>query len=284
MSNFKIYSLIRCAENILKSSLDDSRSPELDASLLMRAVLACSREELLMNMRMSVEDEAASKYASLVERRAIGEPVAYIMGEKEFMSLKFRVDHRCLIPRPETELLVEKTLEFIGSSRLSVLDLGSGSGCIAISLLKFSSGISVVASDISLSALEVAKKNAEIHGVFDYIEFVEGDLFKPFENRKFDVIVSNPPYIDIEESLPSSVKHFEPFRALFSPWGGLRIPYEIIDKSPFFLNSGGALFMEIHSAKAGLITERFRRAGFSDVTVWKDIAGLDRVVSGINKW
>lgn len=269
-----------CAARIL-----DARgylSAPLDSRVLMKHVLDISDTELFMALSEPAEPEALEEFARLVEKRVEGMPVAYITGSREFMSLDFMVDRRCLIPRPETEVLVEYALDLMEKfDTPRVLDLCTGSGCVAVSLAYYGPEAWISASDISEDALEVARRNASIHGM--PIAFYSGDLFAAIpEGRLFDIIVCNPPYITPGEmkNLPDDVFRFEPHCALVSEKQGLQIAENIISNAFRHLVSGGYLAMEIHSGHAKKVVSLFKKRRFKDIVVVKDLSERDRIVCG----
>ena len=229
-----------------------SHSGRLDAEVLLANVLACQRIDLYARFDEVPNPDQLAKFRGYVKNRAEGQPVAYLVGYREFFSLEFKVNDAVLIPRPETELLVIQSLDFIKEhakpTQLHVLDIGTGSGCIPIALAKHSTRCHLTAVDISPEAIEIAKQNAETHQVDSRIEFIESDLFAAVESdKKFDLIVSNPPYIGTSEegTVDESVRNFEPHVALFSGEKGLDAIEKIISESPDFLNEGGRLMFEL---------------------------------------
>ncbi len=223
-------------------------NPRLDAELLLAHVLKCKRIDLYIHHEKIVGEKELASFRTLIERRATREPLQYITGETEFWGLTIKVTPDVLIPRPETELLVEEALK-IGAAE--ILDIGTGSGCIAITLAKNLPNAHITATDIAKEALEVARKNAEASGVADRIEFVLADVapWKSFEaaNKTFDLIVSNPPYIATHEldSLQPEVSRFEPRQALDGGEDGLLCIRKILDETPPFMKKGAALILEI---------------------------------------
>ncbi|MFC1495904.1 peptide chain release factor N(5)-glutamine methyltransferase [Candidatus Margulisiibacteriota bacterium] len=206
-------------------------------------------------------------------------PLAYELKSQPFMDFDFYVDQNVLIPRPETEQLVEKAIEEIKNLKLKIknlelLDLGTGSGCIAVSLAKYFSHVKITAVDSSPDALAVARKNAKIHNVYDRIEFIEGNLLEPLAGRKFDLIISNPPYIPSKdiETLDSGVKEWEPRKALDGGVDGLDYIRKLIQEGPEYLNPGGMLIFEMGYGQA----EAIRRL-CPGVEIIKDYAGIDRI-------
>ncbi len=218
----------------------------------------------------------------LVRRRAQSEPVAYLVGHREFFGLEFRVTPAVLIPRPDTETLVVELLDAakpLAAPR--ILDLGTGSGCIAVSAAVNHHTAQVTAIDTSDAALAVARENAGTHHVLDRIRFLHGDLFKPCAGEQFDLVVSNPPYIaDHEkETLQNDVRRYEPHAALFSGPSGLEVLSRIVDEAPGHLAAGGSLMLEISPEQAGAVTGRMETTGrYDEIRVVKDLAGLARVV------
>ncbi len=257
----------------------EGASPRLDAEVLLARVLGISRVSLYMMHDRPLSEEEVSAYRALVARRAKGEPVAYILGEKEFWSRPFKVGPGVLIPRPETEFIIERVKCQFSNQPLSILDIGTGSGILAITLALEFPLSQVVAADVSSEAIGFAKENAVTLEAVDRITFIEGDFFKSLPQQKFDLIVSNPPYIATGEleSLPTSVKDFEPRLALDGGNEGLAF-YEKIGKcAPALLNPDGFLIVETGEENAHQAAEIFRMNGFT-ASVFKDYAGLDRIV------
>lgn len=251
-------------------------NPRLDAELLLAHVLKCKRVDLYTGFEKTVGDNHLAEFKALIERRAKREPLQYIIGETEFWGLKFKVTPDVLIPRPETELLVEEALKF--SEAKNILDIGTGSGCIAISLAKHLLEARITATDISKESLEVAKENAETNSVFDRIEFIASDiapwLFFETQEKKFDLIVSNPPYIDpIEiDLLQTEVSQHEPRRALDGGKGGFEIIDKILQEAPDFLKDGGALLLEVGEGQTAILKTKH------PLEVRKDYNGIERIV------
>jgi release factor glutamine methyltransferase len=229
--------------------------PRLDVELLLAHLLKTTRMELYLRFDQPLHEEEVAGFRSLIQRRARHEPIQYITGVQEFWSLEFSVDPRVLIPRPESELLVETALSLIRTRTCSsdqpptLLDLGTGSGALAVSLAKELKHAMIWATDQSTAALEVAMLNAEKHGVADRIQFRSGDLWIPIHGEKivFDVIVSNPPYVATEDydALPSEVRDYEPRLALDGHEKGLRAIREIIMCAPPHLSPGAWLLVEM---------------------------------------
>lgn len=263
-----------------------SDSPRLDAELLLAQALGCQRIELYTSFERVPDDAQRDKFRDLVRRRAAGSPVAYLLGHREFYSLDFRVTPDVLIPRPETEFLVIATLDLLrqrqASSPPSIVDVGTGSGIVAISLAKNFPEAAITAIDISPQALEVAKSNAETHEVHDQIRFHEGDLLAALEDSvQVDFVVSNPPYVSTSEmaELPRDVADFEPHLALEAGPDGTEVIERLIPQAAARLRSGGYLLIEISpmiESKVRALIEQ--EPAFEPMPTTKDLAGLARIV------
>ncbi|HET9764169.1 MAG TPA: peptide chain release factor N(5)-glutamine methyltransferase [Casimicrobiaceae bacterium] len=260
----------------------------LDAEILLGEALGIERGKIYLNNDRALDDAELARFRSLIARRASGEPVSYITGRREFWSLDLIVNPAVLAPRPETELLVETALGFarryrVKDRRLRILDVGTGSGAIAVALAEEIPAAEVWASDISSDALEVARNNARRHNVEQKIRFLAGDLFAPVAEMAggFDLIVSNPPYIRSGElaTLPRDVRDYEPRLALDGGADGLDFYRRIAREAPRYLSAGGFLAVEIGAGMGEEVARLFAAAGFSSVRVDKDLAGSERVVS-----
>jgi release factor glutamine methyltransferase len=258
-----------------------SPSPRLDAEVLLMHFLKTDRLQLCTHSEKNLTEAEVAGYSQWVARRRRGEPVAYIVGEKEFWSLIFQVNPEVLIPRPETECLIE---EVIGCRCRAVdepriIDIGTGSGAIGVVLAGEIPAARVVATDISNGALEVARRNAVRHGVADRMEFLQGDLYATASGA-FDIVVSNPPYIpdDAYPLLPEGIRAFEPRRALIAGPDGAAFHRRIIREGANRLKAGGWIFLEIGEGHRVLVEALFREAGFYDtIRFRKDYGGADRV-------
>ena len=234
-------------------------SPRLAAEVLLAYQLGINRVTLYLNFDQPLTENEVSGYRSLIKRRVRREPLQYITGVQEFWSLDFKVDPRVLIPRPETELLIESAIEPLKNlpareNRLpKILDLGTGCGAIAISLAKQVEKAEIWAIDISAEALQVAQLNAEKHGVSERISFMQGDLWEPLTNQGvvFDIVLSNPPYIPSEDynSLSPEIRNYEPRLALDGHEGGMRYIKRILSEAPAFIISGGWIMLEMGPAQ-----------------------------------
>jgi release factor glutamine methyltransferase len=262
-------------------------SPRLDAQLLLRHVLDMNQAEFYLHVDDVIGPDIERRLWRLLRRRARREPLAYITGHKEFWSLDFTVTPDVLIPRPETELLVEAALERTRSilkSPLKILDIGTGSGAIAVCVAKELREAQIVAVDISSAALQVARENAERHGVANRIRFAEGDLFAPLadERENFDLILANPPYIcsrDLAELAPE-IREWEPLAALDGGADGLDIYRRIVNECRGYLAGEGYLLFEIGESMAEAVGQMIARAGgFEPALVLRDYAGKDRVIA-----
>jgi len=277
----------------------------LNARLLLEHVCKTDRNTLLAHPDLEISDEQVKSYVNCIESRAERIPLQYITGVQEFMGLEFYVNQDVLIPRQDTEILVEEVMLHVHDG-MSILDLCTGSGCILISLLQYSNECAGVGTDLSSKALEVAVKNAEAvlgkkgmqvfmgnaFPVNGEVHFVQGDLFAPLygssaqmqekKTGKFDIMVSNPPYIATEviSTLEPEVACHEPVMALDGGEDGLYFYKKIIASAGQFLVRGGMLFFEIGYDQGEAVSGLMADAGFADVQIKKDYAGLDRVVFG----
>jgi release factor glutamine methyltransferase len=258
-----------------------------DAETLLLHVLrkeapAANLAWLIAHQDEPVAPDEATMLRALVERRLAGEPIQYITGETEFYGLAFCVNRDVLIPRPETEHLVEKAAGIASSFRAPrIVDVGTGSGAIAITLAVKLPTAQIFATDISTPALTVARHNAERHGVADRMQFLEGDLLAPVAGKQFDLIVSNPPYVSQTDrnSLSVEVRDFEPAQALFAGSDGLSIYRRLIPAAFNALVSGGFLALEIGHGQQAAIEKLLCDAGFKNAEFTPDLQGIPRVAS-----
>lgn len=251
----------------------------LDARLLLEEICGTSRSDLLAHGDKQVTQEQGDSYISWIEKRKRHIPLQHILGYQEFMGLKFKVTPMVLIPRQDTETLVEEVMRYLNDG-MRILDMCTGSGCILLSLLKYSNSCQGVGSDLSKEALEVARENAENLSLD--AEFVQSDLFENIEG-KYEIIISNPPYIPSGEikELMEEVRDHDPLLALDGGEDGLTFYREIIKTAGRYLYPGGRLFFEIGSKQGMAVSGLMEKAGYRDVAVCQDLSGLDRVVSGI---
>jgi len=260
------------------------RSAALDADLLLAHVCGISKEALYAHLEAPLPEEQERAYREVVERRAAGEPVAYLRGYKEFFGLRFAVDPRVLIPRPETEVLVEAVLAFIrATGRRRVADVGTGSGAIAIALAVSEPRLHVIATDVSVDALAVAHANAEAHGVSGRLDLRQGDLLDPITGQ-VDVVAANLPYLR-----PEAVEHltgdrtslaFEPHRAVVAGPDGLEVIRRCIEQLPGRLAPGGAAFFECDPPQVDTVQDLLRARIRGTTQVLRDLTGSPRVVEG----
>ena len=235
----------------------------LDSEILLSKVLNKSREQILINLNQNMKNTEVFAFDNLINRRLEKEPIAYIINEKEFWSKKFLVNKNTLIPRPETELLVENLIKNYKNKNISLLDVGTGSGCIIISLLSELSNSNGVGIDISSSALKIAKENALLHKVENKIKFYNKSIVNLF-NCKFDLIVSNPPYIDTKniKNLDDDIKKYEPLIALNGGNDGLDVIKKVIYKSKEILKIDGKLAIEIGNMQSEKVSKELKLNNF----------------------
>ncbi len=263
-------------------------SPRLSAELLLSYVLGLKRIELYTQHNSAVEKQELDKLRELVRRAGQHEPIAYLVGKTEFYSMELNVTQDCMIPRPETELLVQRAIEFLRTRNGNqfVCDLCTGNGCIAVAIAKNYPNAKIIATDICDAALAVAATNIEKHHLQDKITLLSGDLFDPIipqlDVGKFDLIVCNPPYVSSSEyeKLDKNVKNYEPRLALFAGDDGMDIYRRIIERIDSFLKSDAALILEIGYAQGQAIKELLEQAGtFAEVRIEKDLHNNDRIVT-----
>ncbi len=285
------------------------RSPDLDAEVLLMDVLDVERLVLHVYPERVVEQTQLQAYQNRIRRRKAQEPLHYITGKKEFMGLDFHVEKGVLIPRGDTEVVVEAAIDKLKEmgrkngfrqaeltlvekpsrrGSLRALDIGVGSGAIAVSLLYYVKNLYMIGTDISRIPLEVTKSNAKNHGVDHRLRLFEGSLFEPLdralkkEERMFDLIISNPPYIsfEVKEELDREVRDYEPEEALFAKDQGLFYYRKIAQRAPAYLKTNGYLVFEIGYDQGDDVRRIVQQAGFSGVQILKDLENRDRVVIG----
>ena len=268
-----------------------------DCKILYCYMMDIPFSKIILEYQNMLQDRLCDKYFELIDRRSKGEPVQYIMGSQEFMGLEFIVNENVLIPRQDTETLVEDALEIINTGTLrgedmdvkrkewDILDLCTGSGAIGVSLARIANKVNVTCSDISEGAIKVAKENAQKHGVAKSVKFEQGDLFKPFSKhfrkQKFDMIISNPPYIksSVIPTLQKEVCEHEPLSALDGGESGLDFHERIVSGVGGHLRKGGVLLLEIGHDQGEAVSGLLSRNGdFTSIRVLKDLANRDRIV------
>ena len=251
---------------------------QLDARLLLEEVCGTDHNTLLCHGDREVSEAEEEQYRKALEQRAVHVPLQHLLGYQDFMGLRFQVNEYVLIPRQDTEILVEEAMRYLHDG-MRILDLCTGSGCILLSLLHYSNDCEGVGVDISQEALQVAAQNAELLGI--RADFLKSDLYEKVTG-KFDLLVSNPPYIEraVIPTLMEEVREYDPYIALDGGEDGLDFYRRIIGGAQDYLNRGGQILMEIGSGQAKAVSELLREAGFKEIDVCRDFAGLDRVVSG----
>lgn len=269
-----------------KKGFDEAR---LNVELLLAHALKCQRIQLYTGFDKPLTKQEMREFRTLFERRLNREPLQYIVGSAGFMGLQFRVDPRVLIPRPETETLVEQTMllcnALSGRSTISILEIGAGSGNIAVSLAKYVRQASVTSIDISPQAIEVAELNAKVHEVTDRVEFRVLDVYEPVDQillRRFDLVVSNPPYASAEEweSLQLEVKKYEPRTATTDGRDGLDFFRRIIELAPYLLSDRGSVVFEVGYGQSDAVRRIMSDSGFFNIYVVPDLQNVPRVVIG----
>lgn len=269
--------------HFIRREYENNNIPEgdVESRVILREVLSIDTAYLMAHSDKELSDDDCVRVKEIVSRRIMREPLQYILGKWNFMGLDFNVEKDVLIPRPDTEILVEAAMQRLHDS-MRVLDLCTGTGCILISLLNYSNDCTGTGVDISEKAINLAKHNAtEILGSLDNINFVLADLYEGAEGR-YDLIVSNPPYIATEviDTLEPEVKEYEPHLALDGGNDGLDLVRRIVSEANEYLVPGGHLMMEIGYDQGSVTCELMEAAGFIEVQCIKDYAGLDRVVVG----
>jgi release factor glutamine methyltransferase len=262
-----------------------NKSARLDAELLLGEALGLDRIKLIVEAERPLAEGELGRYRDLIKRRRVGEPIAYILGRREFYALPMVVDRRVLIPRPDTEVLVETALNATRAEHLygRMLDLCTGSGCVAIAFAKERPTWRVTAVDVSPDAASVARVNVQRAGVVHNLAVLEGDLFAPLPaDARFELITANPPYIPSGDiaGLDADVRDFEPRLALDGGDDGLEITRRLIAEAGRYLTAGGLLALEGGFDQAPAVAELLKNAGFSQIARARDLAGIERVVSG----
>ncbi|OGF49994.1 MAG: protein-(glutamine-N5) methyltransferase, release factor-specific [Candidatus Firestonebacteria bacterium RIFOXYA2_FULL_40_8] len=273
--------MVNACGNLRAANIPDAAK---DVELFLCDILKCKKMDLYLNSRNIITEEQTNTFDSYIARRLKKEPVAYILGKKGFLDYELLVDKSVLIPRPETELLVETCFDMIRKDvkGYEILDLCTGSGAIAIGVARKYPFVKVTASDISKTALKTAKKNAELNKVSGNIKFLQSDLFRGLDKeKKFHLIISNPPYIPREEmkSLMDDVRLFEPKTALDGGKEGLQYYKEIIKRAPYYLHPNGFLALEMGQGQVNTLKTLFMKSGkFDIIKTVKDYAMIDRII------
>jgi release factor glutamine methyltransferase len=274
-----VFDLTMTARRALENSGISNIEARSDSDLLLSAVLGIEKNKLALIRDKKLSLDEIKQFDEYINRRSNREPTYYIIGSCEFMGLEFNVNKNVLIPRQETEILVEKIIEISkGNQFNSFLDLCCGSGAIAVSVSKLAKIDVIIASDISCAALDIAKLNASLNNV-DKIEFINSNLFENFGDRKFDIIAVNPPYIADKEKVTLAPElFFEPEIALFAKGDGMVFYREIARQAHKFLNSGGHILIEMNANFSAQIKQIFAQSGYKNIEIIKDYSRADRVL------
>lgn len=281
--------LITLGLNILKK--EEFNNPPLEVRLILSKLLCVDKSYIYSHGERKVSKDIENQFVKIIKKRSEGYPIQYILGEKEFMGLDFYIEEGVLIPRADTEILVEHIIDFINryynGEKINVLDIGIGSGAISISIAKYCPGTYVYGVDIDEIAIKIANINKNRLDIKN-VEFLKGDLFEPIESlnmgNKFQIIVSNPPYIskgEIEQ-LQRDVKLYEPRLALDGGIDGLNFYRKITKNAKKFLTEKGILIYEIGYNQGEMVSNILDNEGYKDINILKDLQGMDRVVLGMN--
>ena len=261
-----------------------SPTPRLDVETLLQKVLGVDRLYILLNLERVLSEDEEQLFNKFINERLNNRPIAYIVGNREFMGLDFFVKEGVLIPRPDTEVLVEEVIELAKKKGAkNILDIGTGSGAITVSLAKYLENVKVTSVDISDIALEIGKRNAISNEVDDRINFVKSDLFTNIDKEtKFDIIVSNPPYIkrEVIDTLDKQVKDYEPYNALEGGVDGLDFYRAITKQAKEYLKKGGILAYEVGHDQSEDVSKLMEMDGYTNIYTRKDLQQIDRVVIG----
>ncbi len=259
-------------------------SPRINAELLLAHTLNCKRLDLYLSYDRPLNEDEVNIYREFIRRRSKSEPLQYIIGKVEFFGMEFNVNPSVLIPRQETEILVETIINSVNKEdNLRILDIGVGSGNISISLAKHLPNSKITATDISEQALSIAKNNAEMNNVLEKISFINNDILKDNLNEEFDIVVSNPPYISEKEfpELKDELKVYEPRNALTDFSDGLNYFRVISSKAKNLLRNNGKIFFEVGQGQAENVGGILNENDFSEILIVKDYLKIDRVISGV---
>lgn len=279
--NMKISDILKnTADKFKKAGIDTA---SLDAGLLLCKYLQVDKVYLIVNSDKDIE--ITDEFENLVKRRENHEPMHYILGSAEFYGLDFKVNKNVLIPRPDTEVLVEKIIEYIGDNSYTLLDIGTGSGCIPIAIGVNCKNVMAYAVDISKEAIKVSKENAELNRVADRVDFLNMDILKDFPVLEVDCIASNPPYIedDVIPTLMSDVKDYEPVIALKGGKDGLMFYRRISSEGYKILKKGGLIAFEVGHNQGDEVSKILENDGYINIEITNDLAGIGRVVTAIKE-
>ena len=270
--------ILKKGENILKKN--KIKNPYLDTELILSKVVNRKREQILLNISNKLKNWEITAFKNYIERRQHKEPMAYILGYKHFWKYKFLTNKDVLIPRPDTELIIEEALKYLpNDTSKKILDIGTGSGCIVVSLLKERPKCTATAIDISLKAINVAKTNAKLHQLENKINFINNDIDK-YKSNYYDLIISNPPYINIFDlsRLDDDIKFHEPKLALSGGLDGFKNIKKVILKSRKLLKIKGKLIIEIGHKQKNNSIQILKKNGFYVNKISKDLSGRDRCI------
>jgi release factor glutamine methyltransferase len=255
-------------------------SPRVDAEHLLAHVLAIPRLELYLDHDRPLERAEVDRLRELVRRRGLREPLAYVLGSWSFHGLELRCDARALVPRPETELLVERCLTLLaGTDGAAIVDVGTGTGAIALALAGGLPDARVTAIDVSADALALAAENAAANGLAARVELLEGDLLAPVAGRGFDLVASNPPYVSAGDEVDPEVSGYEPALAVYAGRGGRAIHERLASEAQAALRPGGHLVLEVGEGQAAWLAEHLAALGYTAIEITRDLRGVERVVS-----
>jgi release factor glutamine methyltransferase len=255
-------------------------SAKLDAEYLLAHVLAIPRLELYLDHDRRLEPAEVDHLRDLVRRRGRREPLAYVLGSWGFYGLELHCDARALVPRPETEVLVERCLALVaGRESPSIVDVGTGTGAIALALASRLPGATISAIDVSPAALALTAENAAANGLADRVELLEGDLLAPVAGRTFALVASNPPYVAAGDEVDPEVSGYEPALAVYAEAGGKAIHERLAAAAQTVLEPGGQLVVEVAEGQAAWLAQHLTGLGYAAVEVTRDLRGVDRVLS-----
>jgi len=276
--------LIKEALSLAIIELENFSSKQLDARILLGYALNITQETLLINYNKPITKNEESRFFQYIKRRKSFEPIAYIIENKEFYGINFFVDKNVLIPRPDTEILVDEIiLEYkknYSDKEITILDLGTGSGAIAVTLAIFIPLSKITATDISESAIKIATKNAMLNNVVNKIEFIKSNWYSNLKDAKFEYIVSNPPYIDSADKpyMSQETLLYEPENACFADNNGLINYDKIISEATYFLKKGGKILLEIGFNQSKSVVSILEKHQFTEIVIIKDLSSHDRVI------
>lgn len=286
-NNFSLISIMLVKDLLALGAveLENFSSKQLESRILLADVLNLTTDSILLYYNQEVSEHEKARYLKYIQRRKLFEPIAYIVGKKEFYSINFFINEHVLIPRPETEMLVDAVITESSREEIRILDLGTGSGAIAVSLAANLPLAEIGATDISDQALEVATKNARANNVANRIKFIKSDWFKNLSmlDEKFDFIVSNPPYISVDDKsyMTEETLKYEPVGALFANNNGLAAYESIIANAGNFLKKEGKIFLEIGFNQAEAVMSILREYSFREIKLLKDLSEHDRVLVAV---